>query len=241
MHRMNLALVMPVYNEEECIADVVHSWYEALASLGMDFQMIILNDGSRDRTASSLDKFRANPRIEIISKPNCGHGPTVLMGYRMATDRAEWVFQTDSDNEMKPDSFPELWERREDYDAVIAFRVNRRQHLTRRIVTSVSRLTTYMLLGKGIRDVNAPYRLIRSCVLKPIIDRIPSDTLTPNIIVSGMLGRMNRRILNYPVPCEGRKTGKGSIFGLRLWRFAVTAFLQCLAWRYAIRGRTGSP
>jgi len=87
--------------------------------------------------------------------------------------------------------------------------------------------------------VEAPYRLIRSCVLKPVIEHIPSGTLTPNIIVSGMLGRLGGRILNCPVPHERRRTGKVSIFGSKLWRFAVTAFLQCLAWRFAPCKRGG--
>ena len=125
MTKLELALVMPVYNEEACIVEVVQSWQATLSRLGMPYQVIVLNDGSTDRTAEKLASLEGDPAIVAVNKTNSGHGPTILEGYRMAVERAPWVFQCDSDNEMPADRFPALWTRRENYDALFGIRDGR--------------------------------------------------------------------------------------------------------------------
>jgi glycosyltransferase involved in cell wall biosynthesis len=89
---MDLAVVMPVYNEEACIAGVVRSWRDLLDTLQIEYRLIVLNDGSKDGSATALAAFGDNPRIEVVNKPNAGHGPTILFGYRRAVKIAEWCF-----------------------------------------------------------------------------------------------------------------------------------------------------
>ncbi len=222
---------MPVYNEAECIAKVVASWRYELAALRIDFRMIVLNDGSRDGTAEALAAFAGDSRIEIVNKPNAGHGPTILMGYRKAAAIANWVFQCDSDDEMPADHFRRLWARREQFDAVIGIRAGRSQGLGRKLISKVSRLAVWMLYGRGVADVNVPYRLIRAEVLAPLVERIPSDTFAPNVIISGALARGRCRIANVPVPHQGRRTGTVSIMKWKLWRSAFLAFRQTIRCR----------
>ena len=81
-----LAVVMPVFNEEACISGVVESWHDELSRNQIDFRMIILNDGSRDGTRHLLDRLEHRPGIEVIHKQNSGHGPTILMGYRKGVE-----------------------------------------------------------------------------------------------------------------------------------------------------------
>ena len=223
---LDLALVMPVYNEESCIRQVVESWKALLQSLNIDFQMLVLNDGSTDRTAEELQSFTGDPFIEIINKRNSGHGPTVLMGYRNAANRAHWVFQCDSDDEMKPDHFPVLWNKRQEYDALFGVRVGMRQSLERKLVSMGSRLTVRLLFGKGVVDVNTPYRLIRSHILASIVRQIPEDAFAPNVIISGALAKANFRILNHPVPHQVRRTGQISIANWKLYRGVLKSFIQ---------------
>lgn len=79
---LDLAVVMPVYNEEACIVDVVKSWRSMVSRLNIDFRIIILNDGSNDGTKETLAVFTSDNRIEVINKENSGHGPTILFGYQ---------------------------------------------------------------------------------------------------------------------------------------------------------------
>ncbi len=224
----DLAVVMPVYNEEACIIDVVKSWYLMLSRLNINFRMIILNDGSTDNTKDSLKVFKSYECIKVINKKNSGHGSTILFGYRMVLESAEWVFQCDSDDEMQPQYFAKLWENRQKYDALFGVRQNRSQNFGRKIISSCSRLIIRCLFGKGVSDVNTPYRLMRSKILKQIIKKIPDDAFAPNIIISGILSYVKARIYEYPVPHENRKTGSVSIVKWKLWKSAWKAFVETL-------------
>lgn len=230
-----LALVMPVYNEQACIVDVVSSWRDAFAELGIDFLMIVLNDGSTDGTAAVLEAFASDERIDVVNKPNSGHGPTILTGYRRAVTLADWVFQCDSDDEMKPTHFAELWSRRDSHDALFGVRKDREQSFARAIISTTSRMTVRLLYGRSVVDVNTPYRLIRASLLEQIVAQIPKDTFAPNIIISGALAYAGVRIGNRPVPHEGRKTGTVSIVKWKLVKAAIRSFWQTLRCRPKIR------
>ncbi len=226
-----LIVVMPVYNEAECIAAVLEDWSAALSNLNVNFEILALNDGSSDETAAVLAAFQNDARITVINKANSGHGPTILRGYREAVTRADWVFQVDSDDEMKPRAFPNFWRRRDRYDAIFGVRVAREQDSARRFLSAGSRATIKFLYGRGVRDVNVPYRLMRARVLKPIVAAIPDETFAPNILISGVLGKRRRRVLNLPVLHENRKTGTGSLTNSKVWKVAARALGQTLRFR----------
>jgi dolichol-phosphate mannosyltransferase len=84
----------------------------------------------------------------------------------------------------------------------------------------------------GVVDVNVPYRLLRSEVLAPIVEKIPRDSFAPNMIISGMLALAKARILNHPVPCDRRKTGSTSLSSWRLLQGATKSFVQLAALRF---------
>lgn len=232
--RHELALVLPVYNEQDCIVEVIRSWRDILFSLGIDFRIIVLNDGSRDLTGERLRSFSEEPRIEIVEKTNSGHGPTILMGYNRAVTMADWVFQCDSDDEMSAVHFPNLWYSRDRYDAVFGYREGRIQGISRGMISAVSRITVRILFSSGVHDVNTPYRLMRSEILESILERIPGNTFAPNVIISGVLTRARLRILNLPVPHKGRRTGKATIVKWRLWRAAFRSFVETLRLRSTV-------
>ncbi len=231
---LDLVIVMPVYNEEACIVPVAKSWYSVLSHLNINFLIMILNDGSTDSTSEALAVFKNNKCIEVINKKNGGHGPTILMGYRKAIQLSKWVFQCDSDNEMKADYFSILWEKRAKFDALFGLRKGRNQNISRKFISAFSRITINMLFGKGVTDVNTPFRLIRTNILKQIVGQIPDDTFAPNIIISGVLSKTRLRIYEHPVPHVTRKTGEVSIVKLKLWRFVVKSFWQTLFCRPVI-------
>ncbi|MEJ7616264.1 MAG: glycosyltransferase family 2 protein [Pyrinomonadaceae bacterium] len=232
---LDLAVVMPVYNEQECIAGVVEAWLTVLSELGIEYLIIVLNDGSQDETRKALSKFAEDRRVSVVNKTNSGHGPTVLLGYRQAVEMARWVFQCDSDDEMRPEHFPQLWEKRERYDALFGFRQGRQQNVGRRLISAFSRITVRLLFGNGVRDVNVPYRLMRADILRQIVVQIPDDTFAPNIIISGTMAGAGLRINNQLVPHEGRKTGTVSIMKWKLWRAAGKSLWQTIKCRPAIR------
>jgi len=231
----DLVVVMPVYNEEACIVDVVGAWRDELTALGMDFEILVLDDGSRDGTSLALSAHRDDPRITVISKPNSGHGPTILMGYRDAVAHSAWVFQCDSDNEMSPEDFSALWDRRTSCDALFGTRCNRVQSVGRSVISAVSRGVVHAFYSDGVDDVNTPYRLMRSELLAPIVELIPSDTFAPNLVISGAFGRSGRCVENIDIPHRNRTTGTVSIASWRLLRSSLRSLLQTIRISRAIR------
>jgi glycosyltransferase involved in cell wall biosynthesis len=197
---LDLAVVMPVYNEEKHVASVIHSYEQVIGPMGISFLMIVLDDGSSDRTPEILDGFRNNGHIQVSHLPNAGHGPTILRGYRMAVTRARWVFQCDSDNDIDARHFGGFWAQRERHHAVIGIRTARKQSLSRRVISAGSRLTVRLLFGDRVTDVNCPFRLIGADMLAPIVAALHDGTFAPNIIISGMLAKSGARICEIPVP-----------------------------------------
>jgi len=223
---LDLVVVIPAYNEEECITDVVSDWLKTLESLVGDYRIMVLDDGSTDGTRQALSAFSDDARVEVVSKANSGHGPTILQGYRVAAGMADWVFQCDGDNEMSSDSFGGLWQTRDGYDALFGTRTNRRQSLGRKMISVLSRLTVRLAYARGVDDVNTPYRLMRSRFLAEVVSSIPDSTFAPNLVISGTLAAGGVRIANVGVPHQNRCTGAVSIKKWRLWRSAALSLVQ---------------
>lgn len=225
--RLDLCAVMPVYNEEEIVGEVAESWLGVLDSLGIDYELVAIVDGATDSSEQVLRAVaERHPRLVVDVKANRGHGPTILRGYRRGVVTADWVFQTDSDDEMPAASFGDLWGLRHNVDAVIGIRTSRNQSPGRRAITRAARLTARVAFGCRLADVNCPYRLMRSSALAPLLVPIPDDTFAPNVVLSGMLARSGARIAEVPVPHHDRTTGVVSILGWRALRAALRSFGQ---------------
>lgn len=224
-----LCVVMPVYNEREAIGGVLKKWATALDALGIDYVIRPYNDGSKDDSLAVMHEAAKNlAHVEVRDKPNGGHGPTILQGYREASaDGFEWAFQIDSDDEMGPDSFAELWNRRNDHDFLVGRRASRRQALPRKIVSFISRLAVRMFYGKStVWDVNAPYRLMRVSAFQNVFANIPTTTFAPNVIITGMAAKLGLRAYEMPVPQHDRTTGEVSIKKWKLLKAAVKSLWQ---------------
>ena len=226
MKNKELNIVIPVYNESEIIKDVTDSWIVALNKIGIDFEINLYNDGSKDNSAEILDAIEAeNACVNVIHKENSGHGPTILMGYMNSKDN-EWVFQIDSDGEMKPDKFVELWNNRNKYDFLLGTRFNRQSPISRKIITFVARRTIGLLFNNGISDVNSPYRLMRVSKVYSFFEKIPTDTFAPNIVLSGLVTQNKLRVYETPVEFTFRQTGEVSIKHFKLFKVALKSFFS---------------
>ena len=224
----DVAVVIPVFNEEKLIGECINEWLNVLDSVNLNYEILIIDDGSSDATISIVERYGDNPNIQVIIKQNEGHGPTILAGYKRAVGIAEWVFQADSDNEISPNQFSALWSRRQGQDAVIAWRQGRDQTTVRRLVTFFARVTTKVLFRCHLRDVNIPFRLFRSETLTILLEKIPSDTFAPNIALSGALSLMNFQVEECPVVFNERIVGESSLSNLGALRKGGRALLELI-------------
>ncbi len=233
--KIDVAVVIPVYNEEEIIAKVLGEWHSELTALGINFMIHAYNDGSRDSSLKVLRRYgRGKKHVIVHDKPNSGHGPTILKGYRDNLS-AEWIFQVDSDNEMSAASFKELWERREEFDFLIGRRDGRSSPLSRRLISFISRVTVRLFYGGGVFDVNSPYRLMRVSAFRDSVRSIPAGTFAPNVVMSGAACLKGMRIFETDVKYNFRETGTVSIKKLKLLKAAMKSFAQTVACRFALK------
>ena len=233
----NLCVVMPVYNEQEAIGPVLEKWDAALKDLGIDYEIRPYNDGSRDGSLAVMREVagRLGPQIDVRDKPNGGHGNTILTGYReAAADGFDWIFQIDSDDEMGPEKFGELWAHRGEYDFLVGTRQGRVQQLPRKVMSFVSRLCVRIFYGKSVWDVNTPYRLMRASAFHDFYEAIPLTTFAPNVILSGLAARHKLRSLEIQVPQHDRTSGEVSIKKWKLFKAAVRSFWQTVS--FAVGG-----
>ncbi len=231
-----LAVIMPVYNEAGGIAKVLDLWCPLFRELCPDVRVHVYNDGSRDNTLEMLRQCAArHPEIVVHDKPNEGHGPTVLRGYRENLD-ARWIFQMDSDGELEHTTFPALWAVREDFDLLLGQRQGRPSPLPRKCISAVTRTVVRLCYGSGLKDVNVPYRLLRVETFASALRRIPPETFAPNVILDGYACLRRLRLRQLPVRHIGKPGHAGSTPRLRLFVGAARSLLQVVACRVRLGG-----
>ena len=152
------------------------------------------------------------PLLVPLSKENGGHGSAVLYGYRYAIEAgAEWIFQTDSDGQTNPAEFDQFWANRNDYDAVIGIRTARGDGRDRKFVEKTVCFLLRMIFGVKIADANAPFRLMKSDLVKKYIGKLPENYGLPNIMFTTYFVYFKEKVLFLPISFTPRKAGKSSI------------------------------
>ena len=210
-----LFIVIPAYNEQENIEQVLNDWYPVIQAHagGGESRLIVIDDGSRDDTYSIMQKYAIeHPLFIPLTKPNSGHGATVLYGYHYALDHgADFIFQTDSDGQTLPSEFDQFWNQRAAWDMVIGWRNNRQDGGSRIFVTRILRLVIHICFGVSVKDANTPFRLMKADTLRRYIDLIPKDFNLSNVILSVIYAKKNCRVKYIPITFRPRQGGVNSI------------------------------
>lgn len=206
-------IVMPAYNEEANIEETVKQWHAVVEKIGLDSRLVIINDGSTDNTFEIMQRLKDKYSQFIpVSKPNSGHGPTLMFAYHYAVDaNADYIFQTDSDGQTDPEEFWQFWEKRKEYDFIIGCRKKRQDGFSRIIVTRTLKLLVWIIFGEKVKDPNTPFRLMNTERLKPILEFIPDDFFLSNVIVSMLVVKRKEKNIWLPITFKSRQGGVNSI------------------------------
>ena len=223
--------VMPAYNESENIVETVKQWYPVIEKInkmeGCEAILTIANDGSKDNTfevMKNIKKGGAFPYFEPLTKPNGGHGATVLYLYRHALNNgADYIFQTDSDGQTNPEEFWQMFEHRHDYDFQIGYRKGRQDGASRIFVTKTLRLVVWLMFHEWVTDANTPFRLMQKNKLKAIMDVIPSDYFLCNVAISAIAVKWKYKIKFYEITFKPRQGGVNSINMKRIFKIGWKA------------------
>jgi glycosyltransferase involved in cell wall biosynthesis len=208
-----LYIIVPAYNEQDNIERFVDDWYPVIDRLSDESRLVIINDGSKDNTYELLLKSAADrPKLLPLTKPNGGHGATLLFGYRYAVENgADYIFQTDSDGQTDPNEFGQFWDNRDRYDAVIGNRVERGDGKARKFVEQTVCFLLRLIFGVKVPDANAPFRLMKASLVAQYIDKLPKDFNIPNIMFTTYFVYHKKKVLFIPISFRPRQAGMNSI------------------------------
>jgi len=208
-----LYIVIPAYNEQDNIEDVIKDWYPVVEKCGEDSRLVIIDDGSKDATYEKmLELAKERPQFTPLHKENGGHGATVLYGYRYAIEQgADYIFQTDSDGQTLPSEFDGFWKLRTEYDMVIGHRKGRQDGFSRVVVTKVLKAVCLLCFQVSVQDANTPFRLMKTESLKKEIGLIPQDYNLSNVVVSVLFIKKGYKVKYLPITFRPRQGGVNSI------------------------------
>jgi glycosyltransferase involved in cell wall biosynthesis len=237
-----LSVVMPAYNEEACIAHAVDEVRRCVLDHVRDAELVIVNDGSKDRTGPILDQIAAtDSRIRVLHQANGGHGRALRAGLDAA--RGKYLFLIDSDRQIPLQAFAGLWEAAQGADGAFGVRVKRNDPSLRLLITRIIRHVVAMMFGAKIYDANIPFKVIRRQVWQEARRLIPEDTLAPSLFLAVFAVRTGCALAFREVPHRERATGVVSIRRWKLFKFCARALRQLVAfrWRLARHGYGRAP
>lgn len=208
-----LYIIIPAYNEEENITQVAKEWHEVVSSVNKESRLVIINDGSSDDTEMMLKSLKLElSQLEVVTKTNSGHGATALFGYKFALDHgADYIFQTDSDGQTLSSEFLQFWDLREQYSALVGYRNQRQDGLSRVLVTKTLRFVLWFIFGVWVTDANTPYRLMNRQILEQYMPKVPKDFNLSNVILTLCFVKYKESIKFIPITFRPRQGGLNSI------------------------------
>ncbi len=227
--------MFPAYNDAGTIASMVVTAMSTARALTDDFEVVVVNDGSRDHTADVLAELAAvYPRLRVIAHPkNRGYGGALRSGFAAAAK--EWIFYTDGDAQYDPREIADLVAAlAPGIDMVNGYKITRHDPFHRVLIGEIYRIGVRLLFRLRIRDVDCDFRLMR----RAIFDRIEL-TSTSGTITLEMVRKIEQAgfaIREVPVHHFFRAYGTSQFFNLR--RVGRT-LVDLAVWWWRLVGRPG--
>ena len=204
-----LSYFFPAHNEEANVRELVAEALEALPTLAEVFEIIVVNDGSRDATGAIADELaEANPGVvRAVHHPtNLGYGAALLSGFRAAGH--ELVAFTDGDRQFRVADLGRLTARlgeADQADAVVGYRIKRADPLIRTIYARLYRFANRVWFGIKVRDVDCACKLFRRDALAGIAVESGGAFFSAELLIK--LHAAGRSIAEVGVPHHPRTAG----------------------------------
>jgi glycosyltransferase involved in cell wall biosynthesis len=208
------SVVIPFYNEEANVARLLAEVRDTCDKLGQKYEVIAVNDGSRDRTAEILAEEAAKwPQCRVLPfARNRGQAAALLAGMRAADGRI--LITMDGDGQNDPADIPALLEALPGVDMVTGIRANRRDSKLRKAMSRIANRVRSRFLGDGISDSGCALRVFRREVVSAFLPIRTLYSFMPALAVSAGF-----RVIERNVNHRERGGGKSNYgLGVMLWR-----------------------
>jgi glycosyltransferase involved in cell wall biosynthesis len=225
----------PCYNDEHSIATMVRDVRGALADAVDDFEIIVVDDGSRDGSAAVLDELECEvPQLRVVRhESNRGYGGALISGFAAAT--RPWIFYTDGDAQYDASEITRCIDAASsEIDVVQGYKVGRGDPWYRKVIGRVYHHAVKLLFNLHVRDTDCDFRMFR----RDLLDRVELGSTSGVICVEMMrkFERVGARFVEVPVSHFTRPHGRSQFFRIpAITRSAVQ--LLTLWWRLMVLRR----
>ena len=203
-HKLRLSVIVPVYNEEQSIEQVISSIKNELGKHNFEYEVLVVNDGSTDRSRNILESIGG---ISLINHPyNKGYGASLKTGAKNAN--FEWLLFFDGDGQHMPEYIPELLKYAGQYDMVVGARKGYKGPWTRQPGKKFLSWIANYLVDFKIPDLNSGLRIVKKDAFWRFAHLYPDGfSLSTTITLSFIKGGFNVRY----VPISINKRGGTSM------------------------------
>ena len=210
----SISLAMPAHNEADNIEPMVAEAVPALAAVSDDFEIIVVDDGSKDDTAGVTRRLmETEPRLRLVQHPvNKGFGAAVLTGFTSATK--DWILYTDADRQFVLAELANFMPFTDKADLIAGYRAPRRDPFLRVLYGKGWSMLCTLFFGYTVRDVDCGFKLLRREIIDELAGKIESRGATFSIEWLVRAKRAGYRFVELPVTHRPRVAGSQS--GARL-------------------------
>nr|MBI4156726.1 glycosyltransferase family 2 protein [Candidatus Woesearchaeota archaeon] len=185
---VNISIVIPAYNEQDSIAKTIQEIKEVLSKSKNKYEIITVNDGSKDNTSEILKSIK---NIIIINHPyNKGYGASIKTGIK--NSKYDWILITDSDNTYPIKDIPKLISYIENYDMIIGARKKDNIPILRKPAKAFLSLLANFLTNRKIPDLNSGFRIFKKDLALRFFNIFPSGfSFTTTITLAALTNEYN--------------------------------------------------
>lgn len=185
---LSLTVFFPCYNEEANVERTTQAALKMCRRVSADFEVIIVNDGSKDRTGEIADRLAAEHPGEVRAvhnNPNLGYGGALQRGFREA--RKDWVFYTDGDGQFDFEEIDKLLPMLSQYDIISAYRLDRQDPFMRKVNAFCWTTLVNVAFWLWLRDIDCAFKIYP----RKLFEQIPMKS-TGALIDTEILARAKR-------------------------------------------------
>jgi glycosyltransferase involved in cell wall biosynthesis len=237
-NRASISVFFPAYNDGGTIGSMVLMAVRTLNELTDDFEVIVVNDGSKDYTADVLSSLSTQiPQVKIVPhNGNQGYGAALITGFSNCTK--DLIFYTDGDAQYDVREMKILLSELNDgVDWVNGYKISRADPLHRKIIGRIYHWLVRLTFGIRLRDVDCDFRLIRRNVFDKVNLKSQSGVICVEMIKKFQMAGF--KVAEVPVHHFFRAYGKSQFFNFpRISKVAVN--LVQLWWQLVIKKNRGS-
>jgi glycosyltransferase involved in cell wall biosynthesis len=214
MNEYGLSIFLPAYNEEENVASAVKQVSTVAQGLGIEYEIILVNDGSSDRTGEigrELEQQIPNFRL-VEHYPNRGYGGALKAGFEAAS--LDLVSFVPADNQFDFGEIDRFLAKIEEADIVCGYRANRQDNVVRRLNALGWNTLVRLLFGNLCRDIDCGFKMLRREIVSHV-NLVSNGAMIDTELLAGAKAR-GYRIAEVPVTHLPRVGGEATGADIRV-------------------------